>query len=213
MSPRVRAGAWGSGMAMLLLLAVMMLMATVARGAELPGKTESAGGELWPLYALGALVVVLSRPVLRWVAWHQRLAEFHRLVNELREPEGNEVSFICDNPEFDGQPNYNIDVVADFTGWKPKRYGSDCSLLDCLRAARRDMALSATVGNPFDACLILGPTEIHPNHFSPRTILAVRREWLDEVKPVRGMPAEFTRPKTRIPRGALVKFNVGFFKG
>lgn len=56
------------------------------------------------------------------------------LINVLRGPEGHAVTLLCDNPDFNGQPNCAIEVTGDWTGWAPRRFTGDTVLL-ALRAA------------------------------------------------------------------------------
>lgn len=58
------------------------------------------------------------------------------IAEQLREPEGAEVTLLCDNPDFNGQPNNVIEICDSWTGWTPRRITGD-TMLDCLRAALR----------------------------------------------------------------------------
>ena len=41
-----------------------------------------------------------------------------RIVEQLRAAEGNSVQFICDNPDFNGQPNARVICGGDWTSWE-----------------------------------------------------------------------------------------------
>lgn len=67
------------------------------------------------------------------------LLELERLVAEmtaihaLRAGEGHSVTILCDNPDFDG-PNNAVEVCADWTDWKERRFTGE-TLLEALQAA------------------------------------------------------------------------------
>lgn len=60
--------------------------------------------------------------------------EIVRLINVLRADEGDSVNILCDNPDFNGQPNCAIECCGDWTGWLHKRFAAD-TLLDALSMA------------------------------------------------------------------------------
>lgn len=64
----------------------------------------------------------------------EQIVEAWNIIEALRTPEGAEVTLICDNPDFNSQPNSAIEVCDDWTGWETKRFGGD-TVLDALRAA------------------------------------------------------------------------------
>lgn len=55
-------------------------------------------------------------------------------INTLREEEGNSVTLMNDNPDFNGQPNCAIECEGDWTGWVQRRFTGE-TIADCLRAA------------------------------------------------------------------------------
>ena len=61
-------------------------------------------------------------------------SEIVRLINVLRADEGDSVEILCDNPDFNGQPNCAIVCCGDWTGWLHKRFAAD-TLLDALSMA------------------------------------------------------------------------------
>lgn len=61
------------------------------------------------------------------------------LIERLRTAEGNSVTLICDNPDFNGQPNCAIDVCGDWTAWLDRRFTGD-TILEALQAAHEAMA-------------------------------------------------------------------------
>lgn len=67
------------------------------------------------------------------------------IVEELRANEGASVEILCDNPDFNGQPNCVVVLYDDWTHWKEQRFGAD-TVLEALRAAKtvRDIAIRET---------------------------------------------------------------------
>lgn len=64
------------------------------------------------------------------------------LLNSLRAPEGAEVAFCCDNPDyFSGEANSVVDVCADWTGWQRREFGGD-TVLEALQAAYNERLAS-----------------------------------------------------------------------
>ena len=55
-------------------------------------------------------------------------------INKLRAEEGNSVSIMCDNPDFNGQPNNAVECCGDWTDWDDRRFTGD-TLLAALQAA------------------------------------------------------------------------------
>jgi hypothetical protein len=64
----------------------------------------------------------------------ERGAEIVRLIDVLRSDEGDSVMILCDNPDFNGQPNCAIVCNGDWTGWVDKRFAAD-TILDALSMA------------------------------------------------------------------------------
>lgn len=60
------------------------------------------------------------------------------LVESLRAPEGHTVTLICDNPDFNGQPNSAVECCGDWTCWEERRFTGD-NILEALQAARDAM--------------------------------------------------------------------------
>lgn len=67
----------------------------------------------------------------------EHLHEIWSIVEQLRAPEGAEVTLICDNPDFGAGANSAVEVVDDWTGpqWEPRRFEGD-TILDALCAAK-----------------------------------------------------------------------------
>jgi len=65
----------------------------------------------------------------------EAMVEAWSLIETLRAPEGHSVTLMCDNPDFNGQPNCAIEVCGDWTNWHPKRFTGE-TVLDALRSAR-----------------------------------------------------------------------------
>ena len=66
----------------------------------------------------------------RTVSWN--------LCEALRASEGSSVTLVCDNPDFNGQPNNAVDCNGDWTGWNDQRFTGD-TILDALVAAHDAM--------------------------------------------------------------------------
>lgn len=61
--------------------------------------------------------------------------EILAIINALRAGEGDSVTILCDNPDFNDQPDRAILCNGDWTGWQDWRFAAD-TLVDCLRAAQ-----------------------------------------------------------------------------
>lgn len=46
-------------------------------------------------------------------------------IDLLREDEGNTVTFVCDNPDFNGLPNARIVCNGNWTGWEDRVFSAD----------------------------------------------------------------------------------------
>ena len=57
------------------------------------------------------------------------------LIDQLRLSEGNAVTIMCDNPDFNGQPNSAVEIVADWTNWQTVRFTGE-NVIEALRNAR-----------------------------------------------------------------------------
>lgn len=83
-----------------------------------------------------------------------------QIVEKLRAPEGHAVTLICDNPDFNGQPNCAVECCADWTDWKPHRFTGD-TILEALQAALA-AATRADSNKPLDRQMrALGLREKH----------------------------------------------------
>lgn len=60
--------------------------------------------------------------------------ELIRLIDLLRSQEGDSVTILCDNPDFNMGANNAVECNGDWTGWKDQRFEGE-SLLDALSAA------------------------------------------------------------------------------
>lgn len=75
--------------------------------------------------------------------------EFFDLLEVLRADEGDSVSFVSENPDFNGQPNCLVICCGGWTGWQDQRFAED-TVLECLRAAkqaREQAAIDAPPGS------------------------------------------------------------------
>ena len=59
--------------------------------------------------------------------------EAWNLVESLRAVEGHSVTLLCDNPDFNEQPNC-VEVTGDWTDWQERRFVGE-TILDALREA------------------------------------------------------------------------------
>lgn len=66
---------------------------------------------------------------------HATAIEAWSIIEQLRAPEGAQVTMICDNPDFGMGPNSGVEVIDDWTNWKTKRFDGD-NVLYALRAAK-----------------------------------------------------------------------------
>lgn len=53
------------------------------------------------------------------------------LLNELREGEGDTVTLMCDNPDFNGLPDRAVECCGHWTDWHTERFQAD-TLHECL---------------------------------------------------------------------------------
>ena len=51
-----------------------------------------------------------------------KLVEFNRMVTALRSKEGDSLTLLSDNADFNGQPNNAIECNGDWTGWEDRRF-------------------------------------------------------------------------------------------
>jgi hypothetical protein len=65
---------------------------------------------------------------------HSRDSEIVRLINELRSEEADSVTILCENPDFNGQPNSAVICNGEWTGYEDKRFAAD-TILDALSMA------------------------------------------------------------------------------
>lgn len=77
----------------------------------------------------------------------ERLVEFNRLLSRLRDGEGSSVTLLCDNPDFNGQPNNAIEVCGEWTDWKDVRFTGD--------------TLNAAVLSAYTAMISASPSQQH----------------------------------------------------
>ncbi|MER9768992.1 hypothetical protein NKJ09_23340 [Mesorhizobium sp. M0189] len=56
---------------------------------------------------------------------YQQAGRNWAMLERFREGEGNSVTLVCDNPDFNGQPNTKIIVCADWTGFEERVFTGD----------------------------------------------------------------------------------------
>jgi hypothetical protein len=64
------------------------------------------------------------------------------LIEKLRASEGHTVTLMCDNPDFNGQPNCAVECAGDWTRWETMRFTGD-TILQALEMAHRASTVSA----------------------------------------------------------------------
>jgi hypothetical protein len=69
---------------------------------------------------------------------HRDAGKIFYYLNQLRADEGSSVTILCDNPDFNGEPNCTIECQAEWTGWTRQRFTAD-TLLECLERAEARM--------------------------------------------------------------------------
>lgn len=62
------------------------------------------------------------------------VTSYWEMITELRDEEGSTVTIICDNADFNGQPDRAIECCGAWTGWQDVRFAFD-KMEDCLKAA------------------------------------------------------------------------------
>lgn len=72
----------------------------------------------------------------------ERATEIVRLIEELRKDEGDSVTILCDNPDFNGQPNSAVICNGDWTSYEDRRFAAD-TILDALCTAVTERKLPA----------------------------------------------------------------------
>lgn len=70
----------------------------------------------------------------KWNSDEQGLVPFHAMLTALRREEGDSITLLCDNPDFNGLPNNAVECCGAWTDWKDRRFTGD-SLLLAVRAA------------------------------------------------------------------------------
>lgn len=60
--------------------------------------------------------------------------EIWATIKDLTEGEGNSVTVLCPNPDFNGQPNHAIKCNGDWTNWQDLRFAHD-NRAECFRMA------------------------------------------------------------------------------
>lgn len=70
---------------------------------------------------------------------------FIDMLNDLRRDEGDTVTLLCDNPEFNGQPNNAVECNGGWTEWQDRRFTGD-TLEQAVAAAHEARTLLANDG-------------------------------------------------------------------
>lgn len=71
--------------------------------------------------------------------------EIWRLIEVLTDGEGDTVTVLCPNPDFNGQPNYAIECNGYWTDWQDRRFADD-SQIECFRKAVHELRTPAQEG-------------------------------------------------------------------
>lgn len=56
---------------------------------------------------------------------HEQAGRNWRIVEQLRADEGSSVEIVCDNRDFNGQPNNKVICVGDWTAWQDEIFTGD----------------------------------------------------------------------------------------
>jgi len=78
--------------------------------------------------------------VAKWNAAEDDARPFVEMLNALRAEEGDSVTLLCDNPDFNGQPNNAIECCGDWTNWQERRFTGDTLRAAVLAAYRAKKA-------------------------------------------------------------------------
>lgn len=83
--------------------------------------------------------------------------EAWRLIEVLSDGEGDSVTVLCPNPDFNGQPAYAIECNGMWTSYIDRRFADD-SQIECFRKAVKAMreGFDPHPQNPGGACLNQG---------------------------------------------------------
>ncbi|WP_198164351.1 hypothetical protein, partial [Bradyrhizobium jicamae] len=100
---------------------------TLWREVGLPEYFLGNDGSNTKLYAL--YDAILARSSERTEA-----ARIIEMIDFLRSEEGDCVTILCDNPDFNGQPNCAVECNGEWTRWLHRRYTGD-TISDALSAA------------------------------------------------------------------------------
>lgn len=80
----------------------------------------------------------------KWKSDEDGLRSFQTMLNALRADEGDSITLLCDNPDFNGMPNNAVECNGAWTNWKDHRFTGD-SLLLAVRAAYQARTVAPTV--------------------------------------------------------------------
>lgn len=61
----------------------------------------------------------------KWSAQQDDERPFLVMVQALRADEGDSITLLCDNPDFNGQPNNAVECCGAWTGWTDRRFTGD----------------------------------------------------------------------------------------
>jgi hypothetical protein len=88
----------------------------------------------------GQLAERLADPewLAKWNGAEEERLPFFQILNALRREEGSSVTLLCDNPDFNGQPNNAIECSGAWTDWEDRRFTGD-TLQEAVLAAYRAM--------------------------------------------------------------------------
>jgi hypothetical protein len=74
--------------------------------------------------------------VAKWTVKQDETRPFVEMLNALRAEEGDSVTLLSDNPDFNGQPNNVIECCGAWTDWQERRFGGDTLRAAVLAAYR-----------------------------------------------------------------------------
>lgn len=80
-------------------------------------------------------------------AWNSRAESFSQILNAMRAEEGDSITLLSDNPDFNGQPNSAVECCGAWTDWQDHRFTGDTLHAAVLAAyGARSLLSSHTLG-------------------------------------------------------------------
>lgn len=61
----------------------------------------------------------------KWNSLQDQTRPFLEMLNALRAEEGDSITLLADNADFNGQPNNVVECCGAWTDWQERRFGGD----------------------------------------------------------------------------------------